>query len=256
MFDRKDYIKENSPIKNMLLKFFKKSDRLNIFDIGACEGEETIRYKNIFPLASIFLFEPLPKNQKLILENIESNNLKNVFLNPIALSDVNEFTKFYISSGHPNEIQTDLDWDFGNKSSSRLAPELKNMPDWLQFNEEIEVQARTLDSFLIENNIDSIDFVHMDVQGAELKVLKGASKKIQNIKTIWLEVTNIELNKTQPLASDIEFFMNNNDFTLIKSVFSGEFGDQFYVNNHYFKTYSLFKNKFQFHIKVKNNVLK
>jgi hypothetical protein len=27
-----------------------------------------------------------------------------------------------------------------------------------------EVQARTLDSFLIENNIDSIDFVHMDVQ--------------------------------------------------------------------------------------------
>jgi hypothetical protein len=59
-----------------------------------------------------------------------------MFCKSIALSDVNEFTKFYISSGHPNEIQTDLDWDFGNKSSSLLALNLKVM--WLQFNDEIK----------------------------------------------------------------------------------------------------------------------
>ncbi|MDG2433720.1 FkbM family methyltransferase [Flavobacterium sp.] len=256
MFDREDYIKEDSPIKNILLKFFKKSDRLNIFDIGACEGEETIRYKKIFPLASVDLFEPLPKNQELILENIKKNNLKNVRLHPIALSDVNSFTKLYISSGRPNEIQANLDWDFGNKSSSLLAPELNNMPEWLHFNEEIEVQTKTLDSFLVENNIDSIDFVHMDVQGAELKVLEGAKEKLQNIKSIWLEVANIELYKTQPLTSEIEVFMQENNFTLIKSEFSGEFGDQFYVNKSYFRTYSFFNKKFQFHFKLKKNVLK
>jgi hypothetical protein len=52
MFDRKDYIKENQ-LKHAF-KVFKI--RLNIFDIGACEGEETIRYKNIFPFSfNIFI---------------------------------------------------------------------------------------------------------------------------------------------------------------------------------------------------------
>lgn len=254
MFNRQSYIKGDSPIKNTLLKLFKKTDRLIIFDVGACEGEESIRYKNIFPLASIFLFEPLPKNQTLIFENIKKENLKNVNLFPIALSDENGFTKFYTSSGRPKEVQIDLDWDFGNKSSSLLAPQLKNMPEWLKFNEVIEVQTMTLDFFVEDNKIDSIDFIHMDVQGAELKVLEGAKEKIKNIKTIWLEVSNLELYKNQPLREDIEVFMRKNHFQLIKSEFSGEFGDQFYVNKRYFKSFSFFKNKIQFHFnKTKSN---
>ena len=251
MFDRERYIIDDSPIKKLLLKLFKKSDNLIIFDIGACEGEETIRYKKIFPKASIELFEPLPKNQELILKNVKKNNLKNVRLHSIALSDVNDFTKLYISSGCPNKIQVDLDSDFGNKSSSLLAPEFKNLPKWLIFNEEIEVETKTLDFFLADNNIEIVDFVHMDVQGADLKVLKGAKENIKRIKSIWLEVSSIELYKEQPLKNDIEEFMKNNNFQLIKSEFSGEFGDQFYVNKNYFKTYSFFNNKIQFHLKLK-----
>ena len=192
----------------------------------------------------------MPKNQKRILENIKKNNLENVSLFPIALSDENGSTKFYTSSGHPNEEQKDLDWDFGNKSSSLLAPQLKNMPEWLKFNEVIEVQTMTLDFFVKDNKIDSIDFIHMDVQGAELKDLEGAKENIKRIKTIWLEVSNVELYKNQPLRNEIEVFMKNNHFQLIKSEFSGEFGDQFYVNKRYFKSFSFLKNKIQFHFKI------
>lgn len=250
MFDRKSYIKDDSPIKKILLKLFKKTDGLNIFDIGACEGEESIRYKNIFPLSTIFLFEPLPKNQKLILENIKNSNFENLRLIPMALSDVNGYTEFYTSSGQPNEAQIGLDWDFGNKSSSLLSPQLKNLPKWLNFDEVIQVQTMTLDFFVKDNKIDSIDFIHMDVQGAELKVLEGAKEKIKYIKTIWLEVSNVELYKNQPLRDEIEVFMKNNYFQLIKSEFSGGFGDQFYVNKRYFKSFSFFKNKMQFHFKI------
>lgn len=250
MFDRESYLKNESPIKKILLKLFKRTDQLNILDIGACEGEESIRYKNIFPLASIFLFEPLPKNQELILQNIKNNNLSKVSLIPVALSNINGSTKFYTSSGHPNNVKVDLDWDFGNKSSSLLLPQLKNMPEWLRFNDVIEVQTLTLNFFLEDAKIDRIDFVHMDVQGAELKVLEGAKEKIRNIKAIWLEVSNIELYKEQPLTDEIEMFMNNNNFYLIKSEFSGNFGDQFYLNKSYFKTFFIFKSKIQFHFKL------
>ena len=79
MFDRQNYIKDDSPIKKTLLKLFKKSDELILFDVGACEGEESIRYKKIFPESSVFLFEPLPSNQQLITENIEKYKLENLF---------------------------------------------------------------------------------------------------------------------------------------------------------------------------------
>lgn len=249
-FDRRSYLESKSPIKKLLLKLFKQTDELNIFDIGACEGEESIKYKNIFPNSSIFLFEPLPKNQELILQNIKTHNLQNVTLIAAALSNTNGITKFYTSSGHPQDVQMDLDWDFGNKSSSLLPPQLENMPKWLNFNEVIKVQTMTLDAYLEDNKIEYIDFVHMDVQGAELKVLVGAKEKIKNIKAVWLEVSNIELYQEQPLTDEIEMFMNNNNFYLVKSEFSGEFGDRFYLNKRYFKTLFSFKNKIQFHFKV------
>lgn len=249
MYDRQSYLKEDSPIKKTLLKLFKKNDKLLILDVGACEGEESIKYKNIFTQSSIFLFEPLPKNQSLILENIKRHELKNAYLIPVALSDYDGYTEFHISSGQPNNTESGLDWDFGNKSSSLLAPQLNNLPKWLNFDKVIKVQTMTLDIFLEKNGIENIDFIHMDVQGAELKVLEGAKNKIENIKAIWLEVSNVQLYKNQPLSDDIESFMKINNFKLIKSEFSGEFGDQFYLNKRYFKTFSFLKRRFQFYLK-------
>lgn len=251
MFDRENYIKGDSSVKNILLRLFKKGDNIVIFDIGACEGEESIRYKSVFPTSSIFLFEPLPKNQELILENIKKYNLENVCLIPVALSDVDGYTKFYTSSGRPDEIQTDLDWDFGNKSSSLLPPEINNLPKWLNFDNVINVQAMTLNFFLETNNIVEVDFVHMDVQGAEMKVLEGAKEKLKNIKAIWLEVSNVELYKGQPLTNEIQLFMQNNNFQLIKSEFVGEFGDQFYLNERHFRIFNFFKKQLQFYFKKK-----
>jgi FkbM family methyltransferase len=249
MYDRKSYITEESPVKPILLNLFKKTEPLKIFDIGACEGEESIRYKNIFSESLIFLFEPLPKNQELINKNIAKYELNNVFLYPVALSDEDGYTKFYTSSGQPEKWNDNLDWDFGNKSSSLLLPEPKNLPEWLKFNEILDVQTFTLDLFLEEHKIKSVDFVHMDVQGAELKVLKGAKSKLKSIKSIWLEVSKIEIYKNQPLSNEIEIFMKKNNFQLIKNEFVGDFGDQFYVNKRYFKTFSLFNKRIQFFFK-------
>lgn len=250
MFDRQDYIKDDSPIKKILLKLFTKGDKLILFDVGACEGEESIRYKKIFPESLIFLFEPLPSNQQLIIQNIEKYKLEELILVPVALSDEDSYTEFYTSSGQPDGIQTDLDWDFGNKSSSLLVPQIDNLPKWLVFKEKIQVQTMTLDFFLNKNKILEVDFLHMDVQGAELKVLFGAKEKIKDIKAIWLEVSNVELYINQPLSEEIEFFMKKNNFHLIKSEFSGEFGDQFYLNKRYFNVFSFFKGRLNFYFKI------
>jgi FkbM family methyltransferase len=200
-----------------------------------------------FPSATIFVFEPLPKNQKIVLVNIEKYSSDNIKLIPTAASDEDGSTGFYVSSGHP-DANTEYDWDFGNKSSSLLAPQEKNNPSWLQFNEKTEVQTISLNTFLSDNKINEVDFVHMDVQGAELKVLKGAKGFLENIKAIWLEVADVELYKGEPLRTEIEGFMKSNGFYLIKSKMQGSSGDQFYLNSSYFKTFSIFNNRIRFYI--------
>lgn len=235
MHKRSDYINTDTPLKSDLLNYFSKSEKLIIFDVGGCEGEDSIRYSRLFPNSEIFIFEPLPNNQNLINENINKYNSKNITLVKKALSDKISNEQFFVSSGSPSLAKEDMDWDFGNKSSSLLAPgNVFDFVPWLKFNEVIEVSATTIQDFATSNRIVGIDFMHLDVQGAELKVLNGASSFIDNIKIIWLEVSSEELYEGQPLKNDIEKFMCSKNFILIKSVIDGISGDQLYINKKYF----------------------
>jgi FkbM family methyltransferase len=234
---RKKYIESPLPIEKELLCFFNRDDRLVIFDIGCCEGEDSIRYANLFPHSVIYSFEPNPDNIKLAQENIRLYDKKNIYLINEALSDTTGVGDFYISSGCPPYIKPEdcPDWDFGNKSSSLLKPEqVKKTHSWLKFNKKITVKLNTLSSFCESNGIKKIDFIHMDVQGAELKVLQGAQKMIDNIKVIWTEVSDFRLYKNQALRKDIEKFLLSGGFFLKKNEMKGANGDQLYVNKKFF----------------------
>jgi FkbM family methyltransferase len=252
VYDRENYIKEGSILKKLLLKLFKSNDKLTVLDIGGCEGEESIRYSNLFPKSTIFIFEPLPANQMLINRNIIEHKKLNIKLIAKAVSDHDSLEKFYISSGQPN-IENKLDWDFGNKSSSLLMPKIKNNPEWLKFKDEIMVNTITIHSFFEEYCIKIVDFAHIDVQGAELKVLYGAKKRLKNIKALWLEVADIELYKNQVLRPEIELFMRSNNFYLVKSEMTGKVGDQFYINKKYFHIFPFFNSGIFFKKKINVN---
>ena len=223
----------NSPllIQEELLSLFEKSKDIVIFDIGACEGEDTIRYSKLFHNSTIYAFEPLPNNFKRASDNLLKYGINNASIHRIALCDRNGSSKFYVSSGRPHGIECDTQWDFGNKSSSLLSPTkaMKESFSWLNFGEEIEVPTQTLESFCSNSAISQIDFIHLDVQGAELMVLKGAGELLKSTKCIWLEVENSELYSRQPLKDDVEAFMVKNKFKKIKDFVGDISGDQLYV---------------------------
>ncbi|MFN8282089.1 MAG: FkbM family methyltransferase [Chitinophagales bacterium] len=233
MQTRDNYI--NSPElqtqEKLLKSIFSKEGQCVIFDIGACEGESSVRYARLFPNASIYTFEPLPSNFTLVEENIKKYKITNIHPIQLCLSDTVGETTFYVSSGKP-ENAIEEDWNYGNKSSSILPPSEKttDVHSWLKFENEIKVSTSTLKQFCQENNINKIDFVHMDVQGAELMVLKGAQDFIQNINSIWLEVEAVELYQGQPLKNDIEHFMCSQGFVKIADTVYTTAGDQFWIN--------------------------
>jgi FkbM family methyltransferase len=239
-------------IQEIVLLNLLKNIKPALFDIGACEGESSIRYSRLFPNSTIYTFEPLPKNFNTVLKNISEYRCNNIIPINTCLSNKIGKTTFYVSSGKPENVD-DSDWDYGNKSSSLLKPEkTKDVHRWLEFNEEIEVKTDILKQFCSENDIDTIDFIHMDVQGAELLVLEGAQDLINNINMIWLEVEAVELYKGQPLKIDVEKFMTQNNFIKIIDTVYNEAGDQFWVNKKYIKENNI-NNKITY-LKLKNKI--
>jgi len=227
---RDAYIQSPLPIASELRTLFDSRDALVIFDIGACEGEDSIRYAREFPNARIYAFEPLPSNMSTLHRQVAAYGATQVEAFPIALSDERGTATFHVSSGSPENLPSTADWEYGNKSSSLLPPgELREHYPWLRFEQSIEVATDTLASFCAERGIERIDFIHMDVQGAELKVLQGAGDLLRRVRAIWLEVERVPLYAGQPLAEQIQGFMIANGFIKLKDTVGEVTGDHLYV---------------------------
>lgn len=236
MLTREKYINSPIEIESELLYLFSRNQALVIFDIGACEAEDSIRYANLFPKSTVYAFEPRTDNCFKAKELIRQYKKSNIVLEHVALGNKNGVAEFFLSEGDPRELKNDEHWNYGNKSSSLLPPsdEIKKHTEWLKFNNKIEVGTKRLDDYVKEKKIESIDFVHLDVQGAELMVLHGAGNFLKNIKSVWLEVESVELYKNQPLKNDVELFMKENFFVNIHDTVGNVSGDQLYLNRSFF----------------------
>ncbi|WP_009632848.1 FkbM family methyltransferase [Synechocystis sp. PCC 7509] len=79
----------------------------------------------------------------------------------------------------------------------------------------IDIPTTTLDTFCQSEGIKEIDFLQVDVQGADVQVLQGASQVLANsILAVQVEVEFSHLYVNQPLFADVDTFMRKQGFTL------------------------------------------
>jgi FkbM family methyltransferase len=216
------YIKDGSPIAADLLTIFPGDTSLNILDVGACDGLDSIIYSNLFPNSQIYAIEAREDNYIELVDNIKIfEKFAQITPGHFCLSSVVETSAFYSSSGQSGNVQN---WDTGNKSSSLFKPtgHLQNYP-WCKFTKET-IKTRRFDSL----GIPRIDFIHLDVQGAEVQVLRGMGKVFGSVKAIWAEVAAEEFYEGQPLVKDVEGFMLSHKFTKAKDT-TRKFGDQLWL---------------------------
>lgn len=238
LIDLDSYLARPTEAEMELRRLFRANEALVICDIGACEGEDSIRYARRFPHARVFAFEPLPANQALVRAHFARAAAANAELIPLALSAGTGEAQFHVSSGRPPDLFAGENWNDGNKSSSLLAPASPDpMHGWIKFKETISVRTESLDNFCATRGLGQIDFIHMDVQGAEHLVLAGATAMLPCTTAIWLEVSSRELYQGQKLRHEIESFMRARGFALALDVRREIEGDQFYVNTRVARTW-------------------
>lgn len=142
-----------------------------IVDVGACYGEYTLLCANKAKDGTVIAIEPNPYHFELLKKGIEANNFKNVILVNMALSDKEEEVDFYIGNEHMEGSTL-----FKDKMTQELGHNNKH--------EIIKVKSITLDKLLSNFNIDKIDILKIDAEGAELKIIKGAKNTLKNSKNL------------------------------------------------------------------------
>jgi FkbM family methyltransferase len=148
--------------------------RLHV-DVGANEGD-CIDFARYEPDTFVLAFEPVPKLCETI--RAKTTHLRNFKLVETAVSNFNGVSQLNISP----ESQ------YGDYScSSLLEFSDKSKTDWpgredFKFIDSVDVNVIRLDNFIIENGITKIDFLKIDTQGHDLKVLEGCGKLISIVK--------------------------------------------------------------------------
>jgi FkbM family methyltransferase len=131
-----------------------------IFDVGANEGQWIAEVLLIRPEAEIHAFEP----QKKLATSVAMKYPK-VKMNNMGMGD---------SAG-----VLDL-FDYANHVGSQHASLLKGVIDEIHGGSmrSQSVNVGTIDGYCAQHGIEHIDFLKIDVEGFELKVLQGAAKMI------------------------------------------------------------------------------
>lgn len=141
----------------MLYKLVGENDV--IFDVGANIGWYSTHLSKKLPNSVIYAFEPIPQTFGQLKRNVELNQLLNLFLNNIGLSDkIQTLTFFYTPTVTGASSSVNI------TGGSDL--------------QKLECQTDTIDNFVKIRNIEKIDFIKCDVEGAEYCVLKGGVETI------------------------------------------------------------------------------
>ena len=178
------------------------------FDVGAHEGTDSIPLAKSNPDALFYAFEPNPHMVAHLKK--ETKDLSNYIIIEKAVSDFNGKSNFNICKLGPTGVSSLLEFSKTARTNWRGF--------FLSVDEKIEVDVIRLDSFIEENNISSIEYLHVDTQGSDLKVLNGLGKYLSIVKQGQVEaaVRPESLYVNQNTYQDTMSFLTNNGFDIVK----------------------------------------
>ncbi|KKN66592.1 hypothetical protein LCGC14_0470070 [marine sediment metagenome] len=134
-----------------------------VIDAGGGWGDTALYFASkIGNFGKVFSFEFLERNVKIFKENINLNpNLKEII-----------------------EIIQDPIWNYSNKEINFYEDGVSGVAFFNNNKKELSQKLNTIsiDDFVKEKNIPKIDFIKMDIEGAEVAALLGAKKTITNFR--------------------------------------------------------------------------
>ncbi len=172
-----------------------------VYDIGACVLHWTNRAKEVWPDTTYVPFEAMKEVEFLY----KKAGFTNYAVGCVLSDKTGNVVDFYQNLEHPG----------GNslyEENPNLSPRAKEL-----FPEESKVKFKTntLDEIVSLNHLPKPDMIKMDVQGAELDVLKGAQDTLQSVNHLILELQHTDYNLGAPKAQEVIEYLETIGFVLV-----------------------------------------
>ena len=170
-----------------------------IIDVGANSGLYSIFYsKLVGSQGKVYAFEPDAATFSLLTENLQLNNCENVKTYNFALS--NKESRIEMVSFNPENVK------LGDGDSFKYIREVHTDKGGDKNN---SIHAYRLDDLEELNTVAKIDFIKIDVEGAELLVLQGSVNTILKHKpTIIFELSGTWTNRFNYMPYQVLVFLN------------------------------------------------
>ena len=138
-----------------------------MIDVGACFGEISLWFSKMLPEAKVLAIEASPDNLAIFKNNLNNQSfpVKNITIVEEAVSD---------KSGH-----TQITKDLGSENSIAYNPTASQ--------NQLTVPTDTLSNIIDRFNIKNVDFMKIDIEGAEPLLYECLEKNLEKIKSIYCE---------------------------------------------------------------------
>lgn len=157
--------------KERMYEFKTTNQNPYIIDCGANMGLSVLYFSQTYPDAEIIAFEPEPPIYELLLRNIERYRLKNVTVYKKALWSELKTLEFFTDTGMGGSVE--------NKFSNQTP---------------FTVETELLSAFITK----PVDFLKIDIEGAELTVLNECRTQLHFVRNLFVEYHSY-VNKQQQL---------------------------------------------------------
>ena len=219
----------NKSIRKILNLANIELDSLVVFDVGANVGQSVDRFREFSKKAQIYSFEPNPEVFEHLNKKRESDNYLTCF--NLGIGSENGTLKFNIQpdSGSSSFYKMDTSSEGFQLSNTEEAVKNHNKTTFKQnvnYNTEIEVNVKTLDSVFENEMPEMIGLLKIDTQGYEEEVLLGASNILSRTLIVEAEVMFSGIYEKSSSLHGLQRILEKHGFILWDIPYIGKFPDE------------------------------
>jgi len=185
---------------------------IKIVDVGAMSlGDDSDVYANLVKAAPVEVigFEPVEAE----IEKLKSLYPTGRTYLPYAIGDGGRHTFHECNFPMTSSLL---------EPNLELVSKFQALAELMQVVSKTEMETKRLDDI---PDVTGADFLKLDVQGAELMILKGSEKLLENALVVHTEVEFVQLYKDQPLFAEVDSYLRSMGFSFHK--FTGIMGRAF-----------------------------
>lgn len=170
---------------------------MTVLDVGAHHGlYSLLASAKVGADGRVFAFEPSPRERRALRLNLLLNFAGNVSVQGLALGSENGEQNLFVVQG-------------SQRGCNSLRP-----PEVFSATTPLRVRVVPLDEWLVKRKIDRVNFIKLDVEGAELDALKGGARLFESRPrpTVLAEVQDIRTRPWGYPAKEIIHYLTQRSY--------------------------------------------